>query len=351
MPAEWHMHAATWLAWPAAADLWQESLAPAQAEFISLCETIADYDPNKKMHNKVPDTKLINNNEQLNILVTNDAARQQAKTTLKHLPVTLVDIAYGDIWLRDTAPIFLINDNNELANVRFAFNGWGEKYILPHDDEVAERISNYTNLQSFAANFVFEGGSIDVDGQGTCLTTRQCLLNSNRGAGLTEAIVNSRLKQMVGIKKVLWLDSGLLNDHTDGHVDTLVRFVAPGVVVCMTPSGNDDPNTQQLLNIQHALASFTDTGGQKLKVITIPSPGLVIHNDEIMPASYVNFYIANKTVAVPIYGTPYDEAALQIIASLFPTRRTVGISAKAILTGGGAFHCITQQQPAVAINR
>jgi agmatine deiminase len=332
MPAEWEPHEATWVAWPAAADLWLENLAGAQTSFTALCAAIADPQDGRPA-------------EQLRVLVTDERAESDARAALQGLGAELVRIRYGDIWLRDTAPLFLSGRDGELATVRFRFNGWGGKYVLAYDEDVASTIADRAGVRAFTHGLVLEGGSVELDGEGTCLTTRQCLLNSNRNPGLDQTEIEAALSRTLGVGTVLWLDRGLLNDHTDGHIDTLVRFVAPGVVVCMTPA-DDDPNREVLLAIIDALGAMRDHRGRALRVVTVPSPGRVLDpSRRVMPASYVNFYIANRTVAVPTYGVANDEAAVAAVADLFPGRRTVGIPAKAILAGGGAFHCITQQQP------
>jgi agmatine deiminase len=200
----------------------------------------------------------------------------------------------------------------------------------------------------FQHDWILEGGSVEADGQGTVLTTRQCLLNPNRNPGMGQADIEKSLRNGLGAEKVLWLEEGLLNDHTDGHIDTLARFIAPGVVVCMEAREGSDPNAATLDRIAADLAGFTDARGRKLQVLRIPSPGIVRdEGGELLPASFVNFYIGNRSVVVPTYGTPYDEAAVAGLALLFPGRRVLGRSARAILSGGGAFHCITQQQPEV----
>jgi agmatine deiminase len=326
-PAEWSAHRACWLAWPSHENLWQEDLPVAQEEFTALCRLIAE------------------GGESLEILVPTPKARLDAERSLKGLPVRFHDIGFGDIWLRDTAPIFLKKGSTKLA-ARFIFNGWGGKYVLPHDAEVSANVARASGIEARANDWVLEGGSVEVDGEGTCLTTRQCLLNENRNPKLGQTEIESRLKTGLGVEKILWLGDGLLNDHTDGHIDTIARFVAPGKVVCMKAPSTDDPNHEILEKIASDLAAMTDAKGRKLEVIRIPSPGQVFDEEgELMPASFVNFYIANKTVAVPVYGTPYDAEAVTAIARCFPGRKTVGLQAKAILTGGGAFHCITQQEP------
>jgi agmatine deiminase len=342
-PGEWESHSACWLAWPAAANLWQENLESAQIEFVNLCRVISDWDERANLCR----------GEKLEVLVPDEKAERAAARALRNLNVRFHRIPYGDIWLRDIAPIFVRDPQGGVSAASFRFNGWGEKYLLPHDDQVAGRVAQTVGLPgSVAHDWILEGGSVDVDGQGTALTTEQCLLNPNRNPGLTREDLERKLSESLGVTKTLWIREGLLNDHTDGHVDTIARFVSPGVAVCMMPAENfkeEDPNARVLRQIRDELASVTDARGRTLQVVEIPSPGRVLDEEgEIMPASYVNFYIGNRTVAVPQYGVPADEPAVSAIAKLFPDRRTVGLSAKSILSGGGAFHCITQQQPAAA---
>jgi agmatine deiminase len=326
-PAEWEPHAACWVAWPESEELWQEELGPAQEAFVGMCRAIAE-------------------GERLEVLVPDARREREAASALAGLSARFHRIPYGDIWLRDTAPIFVRAERGEVASVSFRFNGWGHKYELPHDDQVAARVADTSGLRAFRFPFVLEGGSVEADGQGTLLTTRQCLLNPNRNPGMSEVDLERGLRDALGATRVLWLDQGLLNDHTDGHVDTIARFVAPGVVVCMRPSGSDDPNRDALEAIARALSVMSDARDRRLEVVRVPSPGLVEDLDGTpMPASYVNFYIGNRAVVVPTYGTGWDDEAVQTIAALFPGRRTIGVPAIAILAGGGAFHCITQQQP------
>jgi agmatine deiminase len=331
-PAEWEPHQACWLAWPSDEELWQDDLESARTEFVDLCRAIAEQ-----------------GGETLEILVPDQRQQALAIEALKGLPVTFHRIPFGDIWLRDTAPIFLTNPQGALATVRFRFNGWGEKYVLPNDAQVSTQIAEILQQSggtAFSFPWVLEGGSVEVDGEGTCLTTRQCLLNLNRNPSMTQDAVEEGLREALGIEKVLWLEEGLLNDHTDGHIDTLARFVAPGIVMCMQARDEEDPNRTVLEKIAQDLASFSDAQGRSLKVVRIPSPGKILSQaQEVMPASYVNFYIGNRTVIVPTYGAPYDAEAVTLIGQCFPDHRTIGLSAKAILRGGGAFHCITQQQP------
>ncbi len=331
MPAEWARHAATWVAWPSHAELWQENLAPARAAFARLVGAIAL-------------------GETAEVLVPDETQERLARQALAVDRVRFHRVPFGDIWLRDTAPIFLAAAGGEppAATVRFEFNGWGGKYVLGHDDQVAERIAALAgHAKAYAMPFVLEGGAVDVDGEGTVLTTRQCLLNPNRNPAMNQQEVERAVAGALGGEKVLWLGEGLINDHTDGHVDTVVRFVRPGVVVAMEPRTSDDPNQEGLRALLRELGAMVDARGRRLEVVTVPSPGRVVDADgRVMPASYVNFFIANAAVAVPTYGSPFDDEAVERIGALFPGRRAIGVDARAVLSGGGAFHCITQQQPA-----
>ena len=325
-PAEWQPHTACWLAFPSHRDLWLEYLDIVQEEFVALAKAIAQ-------------------SEQLEILVLEETA-ELAKQLLSGLPVRFHQIPFGDIWMRDMTPIHIKNTEGKLGALHFQWNGWGGKYMLEHDDLVAEKILQTLDIPKFEFNWVLEGGAIEVDGEGTCLTTKQCLLNPNRNPNMDQKAIELGLKAALGIEKVLWIEEGLLNDHTDGHIDTIARFIAPHTVMCMQPTDSDDPNYQVLNHIAEQLELMTDAKGRKIDVIKVPSPSLVLdHEGEIMPASYLNFYIANESVIIPTYGSVNDELAVQEIGKHFPTRKAIGLSAKHILLGGGAFHCITCHQP------
>ena len=334
-PAEWETHEAVWLAWPSHDELWAQLLPDAQREHEALCRAIADVDDEGTPRG-----------ETLHVLVPSGVRELEARAALDGLGAHFHRLPFGDIWMRDIAPIFVKNDEGAVAPVCFAFNGWGGKYVLDNDDLVAGRVGELAGGELFAFGFVLEGGAIEPDGEGTLLTTRQCLLNENRNPGMGKESLERALGDALGARKVLWLEEGLLHDHTDGHIDTIARFVEPGRVVCMRAKSDDDPNAKVLETLARDLAKLTDAEGRKLEVERIPSPGLVLdHEGLVMPASYANFYVANTTVVVPTYGSPFDDEAVEAIGALFPGRRAVGASAKAILTGGGAFHCVTQQQP------
>lgn len=337
VPAEWEAHKAMWLGFPSHEKLWQEDLIPAQAEVAALARVLAEM-----------------GDEHVRLMVMGEAAHQAAQGLLSDVSrVEIVDGRFGDIWFRDTGPIYVADDddNDDLHQAKpisFLNNGWGGKYHLKHDDEVALQISGHDGFPSALEDFILEGGALDHDGHGTILTTRQCLLNPNRNPGWTQSLAERALFLALGARKVIWLDDGLMNDHTDGHVDNLARFVAPGVVACPVAYGRDDPNADVFDNTARILSAQTDARGQAIQVVRIPSPGRVLDEDgEIVPASHMNFLIANDCVVVPIYKERPGELAVEALQSLFPERTVLGLSSKAILTGGGSFHCISQQVPLI----
>ncbi len=324
VPAEWGPHRALWTAWPSHADLWLDNLEPARGEVAAMITALASGD-------------------RVRVLAAGAEAVRSARAMLAPGVADILDIPFGDIWLRDTGPIFADVEGEPIA-LGFRFNGWGGKYLLDGDAGVASSIATAAGVHFVGLPFVLEGGAIEMDGEGTLLTTRQCLLNPNRNAGWTQADAEETLAGALGIRKVLWLDEGLANDHTDGHIDNLARFVAPGVVVCQSP-WKQDPNAGVLDRIARALEAMVDAEGRKLQVVRIPGPGLVPNEEgAASPASHMNFIIGEKTVVVPIYSDAGDDA-VRALAPLFPGRRVVGHSSNAILSGGGSFHCITQQEP------
>ncbi|HUM03444.1 MAG TPA: agmatine deiminase family protein [Thermoanaerobaculia bacterium] len=334
-PAEWAEHRAVWIAWPSHADLWEASLELVRTAWLEMASAVADPDP----VGGAP------RGERLEVLVPDERCESLARSRMVGLPARFHRIPFGDIWLRDTAPVFVAGGDG-VAAVSFAFNGWGGKYVLPDDDLVSPRVALAARMRAFSFPQVLEGGSVEVDGAGTCLTTRQCLLNPNRNPGMSKEAVESLLREALGVETFLWLFEGLRNDHTDGHVDTLARFVSEGVAVCMRPSDGDDPNAAALRDVERDLRSFRDAAGRKLEVVTVPSPGFVPDDEgRPSPASYVNFYIGNRAVVVPTYGAPHDDLALRAFEPLFPGRRVIGVAARDLLSGGGAWHCITQQEP------
>jgi len=335
MPAEWTLHDAVWTAWPHDPDQWLEGLEAPQRALMQMVAAIVDADAGRPRGERVE-------------LLVRDASDEAAARTLLGSAVAGVrfhHLPYGDVWLRDTGPIFVVRDG-EISASRFLFDGWGGKYLMDGDLELAAHVMARSGVRGAAFDFVLEGGAVEVDGEGTVLTTRQCLLGGLRNPGLDQAALEARLCWALGARHVVWLDRGLANDHTDGHIDTLARFVTSGVVACMEPAA-DDPNRDALDGILGDLRAARSADGERLEVITVPSPGAVEDAaGNLMPASYMNFYIANTTVVVPTYGVAADDAAVAAIAAMFPDRRAVAVDGKPVVVGGGAFHCSTQQQPA-----
>ena len=316
---EWAPHEAVWIGFPSHAELWEDDLAPAQAEVAAFAKAVhAD-----------------GKGEAVWLVAANDEAAKRAGELASFARVIVEP--FGDIWLRDTAAIIL-GSGRDRRGMDFRFNGWGGKYDLPGDDTIGLRLADEASLPSSRAEWILEGGAIDGDGSGTLITTEQCLLNPNRNPGMDRADVEAALARDLGFERFVWLGEGLANDHTDGHVDNLARFVAPGRVAIPT-AAKGDPNAAVYKDAARRLADA------RLDLVTLPSPGEVVRDGEITPASYMNFYIGNAVVVVPLYGAANDEAAVHAVQALFPRRKAVGLRADHVLTGGGSFHCISQQLP------
>ncbi len=347
-PAEWTDHEAVWIGWPSAAELWEDNLALAQGEVAELIGAICFPDPGDEKGERV-------RGESVELVVRGEEARVAAEAMRLGLPdptlVRLHDAPIGDVWLRDTGPIFVEAGAIGLHASAFRFNGWGEKYLLPEDDRIAEILAERAGarLRRFDG-VVAEGGALEVDGEGACITTRQCLLNRNRNPGLSERDVEAVLRESIGAEKIIWLDEGMIGDHTDGHVDNLARFIAPGKVACMRATGKDDPNAMIFAAIRQTLEASTDAAGRPLEVVDLPSPGKTIFDGKVVPASHMNFYIANQSLVMPSYGglTGEDETALECLEILeghVERPHFYAIDSSHLLSGGGSFHCISQQQP------
>ena len=326
-PAEWAAHDSVWIGFPSHPDLWLDDLGPARDEVVAFAHAVHAGGRGERV-----------------VLVAADDAAADAARTLAGDAADIVVAPFGDIWLRDTGPIILSDGHSRWAGL-FRFNGWGGKYDLPHDDTIGQALADAAGFPSRANDWVLEGGAIDVDGTGLAVTTEQCLLNANRNPDLTKAEIAGRLAADLGIDRILWLGDGLANDHTDGHVDNLARFVAPRRIAIPVAAGPDDPNADVYADAAARARAFG------LDVVAIPSPGAVERDGEIVPASYMNFYIGNAAVVVPLYGAANDDAAIAAIAALFPDRTVTGFRADHILTGGGSFHCISQQVPAISVTQ
>jgi len=317
---EWAPHEAVWIGFPSDPELWLGDLKLAEQEVAAFAEAV----------------HAGGKGERVRLVAAHEGAAESARRLAPFAEVIVEP--FGDIWLRDTGPIILGSGGGRRAQ-GFGFNGWGGKYELEGDDDLGERLACGGGFPVAKADWVLEGGAIDGDGSGTVVTTEQCLLNPNRNS-LTRDEVEGRLTRDLGFERVVWLGSGLLNDHTDGHVDNLARFIAPGRVAIPTPA-KDDPNEAVYRDAAKRLRST------KLDLVTLPSPGRILDSDgDVIPASYMNFYIGNASVVVPQYGAPNDRAAVEVLQALFPDRIAIGLRADHILTGGGSFHCISQQVPA-----
>jgi agmatine deiminase len=329
VPAEWAPQKAIWTAWPAEPRQWNGDLEAPRRDVAAM-------------------VRALGGDNRIRLLVNGAEAEASARACLDGA-ADLVQAAYGDIWLRDTGPIFARSARGQVA-LRFRTNSWGGKFDLPDDATVGDDIAGVAEVPALRFDFVLEGGAVEHDGEGTVLATRQTLLNPNRN-GWTKPQAEAALRQAFGAKKIIWIDEGLKNDHTDGHIDNLARFVGPGRVVCQAPSGDDDPNAATLKEIAGVLEQATDADGRKLEVIRIPGVGAYVNAlGGISPASHLNFVIANGVVVVPVYGTRSEGAALDALRAVFPGRRIVGVPSRGLLgagdAGGGSFHCITQQEPA-----
>jgi agmatine deiminase len=315
---EWAPHEAVWIGFPSDPDLWLADLKAAEREAAAFAEAV--YSDGR--------------GEEVWLVAAHEDAAAAARDLAPF--ATVVVEKFGDVWLRDTGPI-IVGSGAERRAAGFGFNGWGGKYDLDGDQDIGERLARTAGLPFAKADWILEGGAIDHDG-GTVITTEQCLLNPNRNT-LTREEVELRLGEDLGFERVVWLGSGLLNDHTDGHIDNLARFVAPGRVA-VPVAAEDDPNEA----VYAAAAKRLSAAG--LEVVTLSSPGRLLSDEgDAIPASYMNFYIGNAAVVVPQYGAANDQAAVEALQALFPDRIAIGLRADHILTGGGSFHCISQQVP------
>ena len=321
MPPEWHPQHWLWVGFPHAAEEWPGFLPRAQEQIAAFASAVAD------------------SGQEVRLIVRDEANRARA-AALCSAKVMLEVRRYGDVWLRDTGPLVVAQGGTAVAQ-RFGFNGWGGKYLMDGDQEIGAELAESAGLPVAAADWVLEGGALDCDGTGLVVTTEQCLLNPNRNPQLSRAQIEARLHRDLGFDRVLWLGDGLINDHTDGHVDNLARFVAPGVLALPRATGADDPNAAIYADAKER----ADACG--VQVREVPSPGRVETDGRIEPASYMNFAVTSKLVVVPIYGSVHDGDGVAAIAELFPDREVVGIMADAVLAGGGSFHCASQQMPVI----
>jgi agmatine deiminase len=289
--------------------------------------------------------------EQVCINICNDTHETEAREVLRGLPMERISfyaVPTNEPWCRDHGPMFLIRDlDPRLAVVDWNYNAWGNKYPPFDLDEVAPtRIAEILGVPMFYPEMILEGGAIDVNGAGALLTTESCLLNKNRNPNLSRDEIEQRLRDYLGVREILWLGDGIAGDDTDGHIDDLARFVSESTVLTIVEENRDDENYEPLQKNLARLGAMK-IGGRAIEVITLPMPKKIMREGLRLPATYANFYIANACVLVPTFADAADEAALSIVRECFPDRRVVGIDCRELIWGLGAFHCLTQQQPAV----
>lgn len=316
MPPEWAPQAWLWIGFPHDAEEWPGYLPRAQEQIAAFANAVAE-------------------SGQAVRLLVRDAANEARARSLVSGAVTLERRTYGDVWLRDTGPLV----RSDGSALRCRFNGWGGKYLMEGDQAIGAELARDVGLPVVESDWVLEGGAVDGDGTGLVVTTEQCLLNPNRNPELSRQDIEARLARDLGFTRVLWLADGLINDHTDGHVDNLARFVGPNRLALPRATGSDDPNAAIYADAKARAEAFG------VEVIAIPSPGLITRGDMVEPASYANFAITTNLVVVPTFGSAYDEEGVAAIAALFPDRATIGLPADAVLAGGGGFHCASQQMP------
>lgn len=335
-PPEWAQHEATWLSWPHKEASWPGKL---ETIFTPYCQFI----------------KAVAEGEKVRININNEETRAFAVAELEKVGADLSNIEFylnptNDAWCRDHGPAFLLSaDQKEKAIVDWGYNAWGGKYP-PYDldDVVPTKIAGHFNLKLFTPDIVMEGGSVEFNGAGTILTTTACLLNENRNPHLSKEEIESYLLEFYGAEQVLWLGDGIVGDDTDGHIDDITRFVNEDTVLTVVESNPLDENYILLQENLNALKEMRLPSGAALNIIKLPMPSPVIHEDTRLPASYANFYIANKVVVVPTFRDVNDNIALDIIQKAFPDRKVIGIDSTDIIWGLGSFHCLSQQEPALS---
>ena len=335
MPAEWEKHSSTWLAWPINVDTWKlNDLRELENIYIEIIHCLVT-------------------GERINILIENQSSQKRVTSLLDASgldtkKIYFHEILTNDAWIRDFGPNFIVRESSagrQIAINRWQFNSWGEKYAWEKDNAAGEKIIRKSKLTWFDPNVVLEGGAIDVNGRGICLTTSTCLLNTNRNGGLSSEQMEKYLKDYLGIKKIIWLDGALKGDDTDGHIDNLARFVNPSTIVYVSEEDENDENYLNLKRIEETLKKARDLDGKPFEVIPLPMPRAIKENNFRLPASYANFYIGNNAVLVPAFNDSNDVLTQKILKKYFPQKKIVPIDSRIIIKGQGGIHCITQQQP------
>jgi agmatine deiminase len=334
MPAEWEPHSGTWLTWPHNLETWGAAVLPdVEQTYLSIIQALF---PAETVH----------------ILVNDLACLESVKNKIADSGVSIDSLRFyviptNDAWIRDYGPNFLVSGDDtsrQVAINNWQFDSWGGKYDWELDNQAGGEIARLLKLPTFGPGIVLEGGAIDVNGLGTCLTTETCLLNTNRNGGLSRNAMEKILKNYLGVKNTIWLKGEIEGDDTDGHIDNLARFVSPTTVVCAFDENAERINT--LNGNYQTLLAARDQDGNSLNVIRLPMPEAVKTDSIRLPASYANFYIGNRTVLLPVFDVPNDRKAESILQNLFPDRNIIPLPCRELLLGLGGLHCITQQQPA-----
>jgi agmatine deiminase len=328
MPAEWTTHQRTFISWPVQDSMvYPDDYRNVWDGYVELVSAIAEFEPVT--------------------VITNPEDIEELKTIFTEKRVDLLPIEHNDAWLRDNGPTFIRNEEGEVAGINWVFNAWGEKYSpWTLDDAVAPKILEHYDVKRFDAQIVMEGGSFHVDGEGTLLTTEECLLNRNRNPDLTKELIEQYLKDYLNVEKIIWLKNGLSGDETDGHVDNVACFAAPGKVimqVCYDPSDDNYQITKENLEI---LRNATDAKGRKLEIIEIEQPPASYFEESRLTLSYLNFYFVNGGIILPVFGgaaEETDQKAIDVLQKTFPDRKIRTIDGMAVIKEGGNVHCTTQQ--------
>jgi agmatine deiminase len=329
MPAESAEHELTLMAWPARLELWGDGLAEAKAEYAAVARAIAAFEPV--------------------LMVAPEGTAPEVRDECGS-GVEVIELPIDDSWMRDSGPIFVTGPDGRRAGVDFRFNGWGEKFApYDRDDAMSEPLLAHLGIERLGADLVLEGGSISVDGEGTLIATEQCLLHPSRNPSLSRAEIEERLREHLGIETVIWIPHGLLEDHdTDGHVDNVAQFVAPGVVLAQTVDDPSDPNHEPMAENAERLRAARDARGRELEVIGLGVLPRTTVRGEPGVVPYVNLYVANGAVVVPTCGDDPERDAdvLARLGAVYAGREVVGVTGCMLAEGGGGVHCITQQVPA-----
>lgn len=338
-PAEWEPHAATWTSWPFDDELWEGHLEEARRDFAGLVATVSRY-------------------EHVVLNVRDEDTEADARTRLTAADADMGRVRFhrvplNDVWFRDNGPLFVREDDGSVALTDWGFNAWGGKYAPWEDDDRApQAVARTLGMRRYQVDAVMEGGSLEFNGRGVCITTRSCLLTPTRNPGMDAGQIEALLSRWLGAKEVVWLEDGLEGDHTDGHIDTIVRFAADDVIVTSVEDDTNDPNHASMAANLEVLQSLRTPSGGPYRIVQLPLPEKSAYlGENRLPLTYANWYVGNGFVVVPVYDDPNDERALSVLRPLFPGRDVIGLPARGLITGGGAFHCVTQQQPVGPVAR